>query len=291
MYTTLISVAQLQALHAHGTPLAVFDCTFDLMNPDVGHTQYAEQHIAGAQHADLDQHLATHDATLRVNGGRHPLPQRDVFAAWLQSVGLNHDTQVVVYDRNGMNYCGRLWWMLKWCGHDAVAVLDGGFQAWLAAGGAVASGEASAAATSATQAAGNFSLREPLVKLVDTASVTQHLNDGTQTIVDARGAPRYRGEVEPLDPVAGHIPGALNRPFNTNLNAEGFFKSADELRAEFAALLGNAKPEHVVHHCGSGVSAVPNVLAMEVAGLGRTALYAGSWSEWCNTPGLPCEKS
>ena len=291
MYTTLISVAQLQALHAHGTPLAVFDCTFDLMNPDAGHAQYAEQHIAGAQHADLDQHLATHDATLRVNGGRHPLPQRYVFAAWLQSMGVNHNTQVVVYDRNGMNYCGRLWWMLKWCGHDAVAVLDGGFQAWLAAGGAVASGEASAAATSATQAAGNFSLREPLVKLVDTASVAQHLNDGTQTIVDARGAPRYRGEVEPLDPVAGHIPGALNRPFNTNLNAEGFFKSADELRAEFAALLGNAKPEHVVHHCGSGVSAVPNVLAMEVAGLGRTALYAGSWSEWCNTPGLPCEKS
>jgi thiosulfate/3-mercaptopyruvate sulfurtransferase len=117
------------------------------------------------------------------------------------------------------------------------------------------------------------------------------LGDGTQTIVDARGAPRYRGEVEPLDPVAGHIPGALNRPFNTNLNADGFFKSADELRAEFAALLGNAKAETVVHHCGSGVSAVPNVLAMEVAGLGPTALYAGSWSEWCNTPSLPCEKS
>jgi thiosulfate/3-mercaptopyruvate sulfurtransferase len=117
------------------------------------------------------------------------------------------------------------------------------------------------------------------------------LNDGSQTLIDARGAPRYRGEVEPLDPVAGHIPGALNRPFNTNLNAKGFFKSADELRAEFAALLGDAKPDTVVHHCGSGVSAVPNVLAMEVAGLGRTALYAGSWSEWCNTPSLPCKRS
>jgi thiosulfate/3-mercaptopyruvate sulfurtransferase len=290
MYTTLISVAQLKALQTNGTPLAVFDCTFDLMNPPAGHAQYVEQHIAGSQHADLDQHLATHDATLRVNGGRHPLPQREVFAAWLQSVGVNHDTQVVVYDRNGMNYCGRLWWMLKWCGHDAVAVLDGGFQAWVAAGGSVASGEATAT-SGATQPAGNFAVREPLLKLVDTATVFLHLGDGTQTIVDARGAPRYRGEVEPLDPVAGHIPGALNRPFNTNLNADGFFKSADELRAEFAALLGSANPDTVVHHCGSGVSAVPNVLAMEVAGLGRTALYAGSWSEWCNTPGLPCEKS
>jgi len=285
MYTTLISTAQLQALQTSGAPLAVFDCTFDLMNPAAGHAQFVEQHLAGAQHADLDEHLATHDPALRVNGGRHPLPQREVLAAWLQSVGVNTDTQVVVYDRNGMNYCGRLWWMLKWCGHDAVAVLDGGLQAWVAAGGAVASGEA------AQSANGNFALREPLVKLVDTQTMAQHLNDGQQTIIDARGAPRYRGEVEPLDPVAGHIPGALNRPFNTNLNADGFFKSADELRTEFAALLGNVKAEHVVHHCGSGVSAVPNVLAMEVAGLGRTALYAGSWSEWCNTPGLPCEKS
>jgi thiosulfate/3-mercaptopyruvate sulfurtransferase len=285
MFTTLISVAQLQTLKANGTPLAVFDCTFDLMNPAAGHAQFAEQHIAGAQHADLDLHLATHDASKRVNGGRHPLPQREVFADWLQSVGLNHNTQVVVYDRNGMNYCGRLWWMLKWCGHEAVAVLDGGFQAWVAAGGEIASGEALA------HTRGDFALRTPLVTLVHTTTVAQHLNDGTQTIVDARGAPRYRGEVEPLDPVAGHIPGALNRPFNTNLNADGFFKTADELRAEFATLLGNAKPDTVVHHCGSGVSAVPNVLAMEVAGLGRTALYAGSWSEWCNTAGLPCEKS
>ena len=285
MYTTLISVDQLQALQTSGKPLLVFDCTFDLMNPPAGHAQYTEQHIAGAYHADLDQHLATHEADQRVNGGRHPLPQREIFAAWLRSVGVNHDTQVVVYDRNGLNYCGRLWWMLKWCGHDAVAVLDGGLQAWTAAGGAVSTGE------EAARAPGNFALRDPLVKLLDTATVSAHLNDGTQTIVDARGAPRYRGEVEPLDPVAGHIPGALNRPFNTNLNTQGFFKSADELRAEFASLLGDAKSETVVHHCGSGVSAVPNVLAMEVAGLGRTALYAGSWSEWCNTPGLPCEKS
>lgn len=285
MYTTLISVAQLQALQHNATPRMVFDCTFDLMQPALGHQQYLEQHIAGAWHADLDQHLATHDEAKRVNKGRHPLPQREVFAQWLASGGVTPDTQVVVYDRNGMNYCGRLWWMLKWCGHNAVAVLDGGLQAWVAAGGAVASG------AETPRASANFVLKEPLVTLVDTATVAAHLNDGQQTIVDARGAPRYRGEVEPLDPVAGHIPGALNRPFNTNLNAHGFFKSAAQLREEFSALLGSRAASTVVHHCGSGVSAVPNVLAMEVAGLGPTALYAGSWSEWCNTPGLPCEKS
>lgn len=285
MYTTLISVAQLQALQNSHAPCRVFDCTFDLMQPALGHQQYLENHIAGASHADLDQHLATHDETKRVNKGRHPLPQREVFAQWLASVGVSNDTQVVVYDRNGMNYCGRLWWMLKWCGHEAVAVLDGGLQAWVAAGGAIASG------LEASHDNGHFALKEPLIRLVDTQTVATHLKEGQQTLVDARGAPRFRGEVEPLDPVAGHIPSALNRPFTTNLNEQGFFKSPAQLREEFESLLGSRDATTVVHHCGSGVSAVPNVLAMEVAGLGRTALYAGSWSEWCNTPGLPCEKS
>ncbi len=284
MYTTLISVAQLQALQ-NSASLKVFDCTFDLMQPARGHQQYLEQHIAGALHADLDAHLATHDADKRVNGGRHPLPQREVFAQWLASVGVTNDTQVVVYDRNGMNYCGRLWWMLKWCGHDTVAVLDGGLQAWVNAGGATTSG------AEVPPNKSHFELNEPLMRLVDTHTVASHLKDGQQTLLDARAAPRFRGEVEPLDPVAGHIPGALNRPFNTNVNEQGLFKPAAQLREEFQALLGSRDASTVVHHCGSGVSAVPNVLAMEVAGLGRTALYAGSWSEWCNTPGLPCEKS
>ena len=280
MYTTLISVAQLQALQHSTLALRIFDCSFDLAQPHAGHAQFLQEHIAGARHADLDQHLSTHQDALRVNGGRHPLPQREVFVQWLQSEGVSNDTQVVVYDRNGMNYCGRLWWMLKWCGLDAVAVLDGGLQAWKAAGAALTSGEA------ALCEAGQFTLRDALVKLVDTRTVAANLGDA-QTIIDARGAPRYRGEVEPLDPVAGHIPGALNRPFNTNLNAEGFFKSPEQLRQELTQLLGHRNAQQVVHHCGSGVSAVPNVLAMEVAGLGRTALYAGSWSEWCSTPNLP----
>ena len=172
--------------------------------------------------------------------------------------------------------------MLKWCGHEAVAVLDGGLPAWVAAGGAVATGAALPVAPVA------FPLREPLLTLKHTADVSANLGRPAQTIVDARAPARYKGETEPFDPVAGHIPGALNRPFNSNFNAQGFMKSPAELRAEFEALLMGRSADSVVHHCGSGISAVPNVLAMEVAGLGRTALYAGSWSEWCNTPGLPC---
>jgi thiosulfate/3-mercaptopyruvate sulfurtransferase len=285
MYTTLISVTQLQTLQSQSAPVLVIDCSCDLMQPAVGPQQFQDQHIAGALYADLNDNLSAQDADQAVNAGRHPLPRREVFVQWLQSLGLTHDMQVVVYDRNGMNYCGRLWWMLKWCGHNAVAVLDGGLQAWLAAGGATAAGAA------VTRSPSQFALQAPLVTLVDTAAVASRLNQADQTLIDARGAPRFRGEVEPIDPVAGHIPGALNRPFNSNLTEQGFFKSPEVLRAEFTTLLNGRAPQSVVHHCGSGVSAVPNVLAMEVAGLGRTALYAGSWSEWCNTPGLPCEKS
>ena len=286
MFTTLISVKDLQTLRASTADCVVFDCTFELAKPSAGDEKYLEQHIAGDLRADLEKHLSTHDDAQRANGGRHPLPKPEVFAAWLRSMGVNDTTQVVVYDRNGVNYCGRMWWMLKWCGHTATAVLDGGLQAWNAAGGEVATGNS----TPNHAKAGNFSVRTPLLPLVDTATVAANLKT-TQTLIDARAPARFRGEVEPLDPVAGHIPGALNRLYSTNLNEQGFFKSPSELREEFALLLNGRQPNTVVHHCGSGVSAIPNVLAMEIAGLGPTGLYAGSWSEWCNTPGLPCEKS
>jgi thiosulfate/3-mercaptopyruvate sulfurtransferase len=279
MYTTLISVAQLQS-----TSAVIMDCSADLAKPEAGRQQFEEQHIANALFADINTDLATHDTALAINGGRHPLPSREHFAKWLGSCGISEHTQVVVYDRQGMNFCGRLWWMLKWCGHEAVAVLDGGLPAWVAAGGAVATGAALPVAPVA------FPLRKPLLTLKHTADVSANLGRPAQTIVDARAPARYKGETEPFDPVAGHIPGALNRPFNNNLNAQGFMKSPTELRAEFEALLMGRSAESVVHHCGSGISAIPNVLAMEVAGLGRTALYSGSWSEWCNTPGLPCAK-
>ncbi|PZQ65114.1 MAG: sulfurtransferase [Variovorax paradoxus] len=294
-HTTLISVSQLQALTDAKAPLRIFDCTFDLMKPEAGPAQYLDAHIPGAVYANLDtdlsarhghpgphgQVLVAQEADKPASGGRHPLPSREKFAAWLSSVGLSNDMQAVVYDRNGANYCGRLWWMLKWMGHDAVAVLDGGLQAWQAAGLPVNTGEEPAHFQT------NFVPGAPLVRLVDTKTVAAGLDDPAQTLIDARAAPRYRGEVEPLDPIAGHIPGALNRPFADNLAADGRFKPAEQLRAEFEALLAGRDPATVVHHCGSGVSAVPNVLAMQIAGLGTPALYAGSWSEWSNTPGLP----
>ena len=280
MYSTLISVEQLKAISA-----VVIDCSADLAKPEAGRAQFEEQHIAGALFADINTDLATHDPALAVNGGRHPLPSREHFALWLGACGISEHTQVVVYDRQGMNYCGRLWWMLKWCGHEAVAVLDGGLQAWAGAGGALASGPA----LPVTQA--EFTLREPLLVFKHTAEVFAAMGRPAQTLVDARSAARYKGETEPFDPVAGHIPGALNRPFNTNLNAQGFMKSPAELAAEFTVLLNGRDASSVVHHCGSGISAIPNLLAMEVAGLGTTALYAGSWSEWCNTPGLPCAQT
>lgn len=280
-YTHLISVDELKALQASGAPLLVFDCSSELGNPDKADAMFAEKHIAGAVQAHLERDLSAHDPANAVNGGRHPLPKRELFAQTLQALGFDNAMQAVVYDRNGANYCGRLWWMLKWAGHDAVAVLDGGLQAWEAAGGAVESGPAP------RRARGQFALKPALRRLVHTDEVLQQLGRPTQTLIDARGAARYRGETEPLDPVAGHIPGALNRPFTDNLGADGRFKPREQLQAEFDALLAGRDAVGVVHHCGSGVSAVPNVLAMELAGYPPAALYGGSWSEWSRTPGLP----
>ena len=291
MFHLLISAAELQALQAAGKPLMVFDCSFDLADPAAGERQYRQAHIPGAVFAHLDHALSAKGApgpdgrpTVppdAASGGRHPLPSREKFAIWLSSVGFANDMQAVVYDRNGANYCGRLWWMLRWAGHRAAAVLDGGLQAWQAAGGAVTDREEPAHFQS------NFQLAAPLASLVSAAEVAAALGSPAQTVVDARAAPRFRGEVEPLDPVAGHIPGALNRPFALNTAADGRFKPASELRREFEALLAGRDPRGVVHQCGSGVSAIPNLLAMEVAGLGPTALYAGSWSDWCSDPARP----
>lgn len=297
-YTTLISPAQLQALQASGQPTMVFDCSFDLSTPSAGYAQFLSAHIPAAVHADLDQHLsARHGAPGKdgqvhtaqtdqpASGGRHPLPSRERFAQWLSSVGFRNDMQAVVYDRQGCNFCGRLWWMLKWAGHDAVAVLDGGLPAWLAHGGASHQGE------EPHHFQTNFALQDSLRSLVSANEVAQRLQAASPpTIVDARAPARYRGEVEPLDPVAGHIPGALNRPFTDNIALDGRFKPKELLRAEFDALLQGHDPASVVHQCGSGVSALPNLIAMEIAGFAPTQLFAGSWSEWCSDPTRPVAK-
>ncbi len=286
MYNTLISVAQLQALQASGKPLMVFDCSFELSQPSAGDAQYAQAHVPGAVRADLDRHLSAHGAPDAASGGRHPLPQRERFAAWVGAMGLTPATQAVAYDRQGVTYCGRLWWLLKWLGHDAVAVLDGGFAAWQASGAALDSG-VPATLASAKDSAQKYPLAQSEWPLVDINSVAERLGTPGQSIIDARGAARFRGEVEPLDPVAGHIPGALNRPFSDNLDAQGYFKTPAQLRAEFDTLLGGRDPASVVHQCGSGVSATSNVIAMALAGYRPTALYAGSWSEWCSDPSRP----
>ena len=297
-YTTLISALQLQALQASGHPVMVFDCSFDLGNPAAGRQQYLASHIAGAVYADLDQNLsARHGAPGKdgqvhtaqtdrpASGGRHPLPSRERFVQWLSSVGFRNDMQAVVYDRQGCNYCGRLWWMLKWAGHDAVAVLDGGLAHWVAHDGATTQGEEAAHFQS------NFELKPSLRQLISADELEKSLHTADNfTIVDARAPARYRGEVEPLDPVAGHIPGALNRPFTDNIALDGRFKPKELLRAEFEALLQGNNPENVIHQCGSGVSALPNLIAMEIAGFRPTTLFAGSWSEWCSNPQRPIAK-
>ena len=292
--TPLISALALQAQLADKQPLRIFDCSFDLANPHAGHDQYLAAHLPGAVYADLDRHLSARHgvsghhgvitasgADAPASGGRHPLPNREKFATWLSQVGFANDMQAVVYDRNGNNYCGRLWWMLKWVGHARVAVLDGGLRAWQAAGGKISSGAEPAHFQS------GFGLRAPLVRLVDANAVRAQLGQTSQVLIDARAPARYRGEVEPLDPVAGHIPGALNRPFATNFDPDGRFKPPAQLRAEFEALLEGRAADSVVHQCGSGVSALPNMVAMEIAGLKDTALYAGSWSDWCSDPDRP----
>lgn len=266
VYTTLISTAQLATLQASGQAFMVFDCSFDLGQPSAGRQQYEQTHIQGAVYADLEHDLSakhgmpSSDGTVAVSqadqpasGGRHPLPSRERFAVWLSSVGFSNDMQAIVYDRNGANFCGRLWWMLKWAGHDNVAVLDGGLQAWQAAGLPVAQG------AQAGHFQTSFSLRPPLRRLLSADQVLASLGSPSQTVIDARAPARYRGEIEPLDPVAGHIPGALNRPFSDNLAADGRFKPRELLRAEFLQLLGDHPAQSAVHQCGSGVSAVPNL--------------------------------
>jgi len=284
-YTTLIDAPALQALLQSGTTVRVFDCSFDLMQPHAADTLYADGHVPGAQQLHLDRDLSEHrPQAARNSGGRHPLPTREAFAATLRRRGLNRGEQVVVMDRQGGFYAGRAWWMLKWCGHEAVAVLDGGWAAWTVAGGAVATGAAEPVPP------GDFVASPSTAPVCDTATLHQRLGAPDQLVLDARATARFRGDTEPLDPVAGHIPGALNRPFTDNFGPDGRFKPAAQLRQEFLALLQGRPATAVVHHCGSGVSAIPNLLAMEVAGLGRTALYPGSWSEWCRTPGLPCAR-
>ena len=273
--TPLVSPEQLlAALAADATP-AIIDCSFDLADVVAGERAFAAGHLPGAVYANLDHDLA---GTKTGRNGRHPLPARADWAATLARLGVTPARAVVVYDAQGGMYAARAWWMLLWAGHRSVSVLDGGIAAWKAAGGALEAG-----AVTPVAAPSAYALGDSLVASVDADALLKSL--GRVTLLDARAGERYRGEVEPLDKRAGHIPGARSRFFKDNLDPQGRFKPAAELRAAFEAF--GAAPTQVVHQCGSGVTACHNLLAMEVAGLSGSALYPGSWSEWSADPARP----
>jgi thiosulfate/3-mercaptopyruvate sulfurtransferase len=322
--TTLISAQALMALIAGGLRPVIIDCSFDLTDGAAGARSFAEAHLPGAHYAHLERDLSGPKSPRgAIEGGRHPLPSPAAFAATLGAWGVAPTTPVVVYDRQGATFAARAWWMLRWLGHGAVAVLDGGLQAWQAAGGALAhgadaaepagqasatadgpasaalAGPASAAAAAAGPyplpaglgiaiGAGDTGVASPAVSglampTIDAATLLGR--PGRMTVIDARAGERFRGESEPLDARAGHIPGARNRFFKDNLGADGRFKPAAALRAAFEAF--GSPPASVVHQCGSGVTACHNLLAMEHAGLTGSVLYPGSWSEWSADPARP----
>lgn len=277
-YTTLISTDEL-APHLDDPSWVVLDCRHDLTAPVAGRSAYEAGHIPGAQFADLDNALS--DKSAGPNGkfrGRHPLPERTAFVETLRGWGINHGSQVIAYDAHGGMFAARLWWMLRWVGHEAVAVLDGGLQVWQA-GGRPLSTEAM------QRPCGNIEPRPSLAQTVDADTLLAHLHHPDWTILDARAPDRFRGENETLDPVGGHIPGARNRFFKDNLQENGCFKPAAQLARELSGLV--AQPVTAVMQCGSGVTACHNLLALEIAGLHGAALYPGSWSEWCADPNRP----
>lgn len=281
MFSTLIAADQLaHLLTDDAEQVVVFDCRFDLANPDKGRMAYAAGHLPGALYADLNRDLSA--AVVAGVTGRHPLPDAKTFALWLAQNGVDDKTQVVAYDDSGGSYAARLWWMVRWLGHDAVAVLDGGWKQWLAEGRATET----AWPTPTPRA---FEARPRAQMVVDAAEVAAVVADGSAALLDARAADRFRGENETIDPVGGHIPTARNAAWQGNLGMDGRFLSPEALRARFAAVLpADALEEgQVIAYCGSGVTAAHTLLALEIAEIEGARLYPGSWSEWITDPARP----
>lgn len=275
-YTTLVDVATLQA-HLDDPAWLVVDVRHQLADTGYGDRVYAEGHIPGAVFLHCDRDLS---GPMTGRNGRHPLPDPEQLAQRLGDIGIGATTQVVVYDDAQGMIAGRLWWLLRWLGHDRVALLNGGLQAWQAAAGVMTN-------LLPTLSPRVFVPRQQDRLRVDADYVLERIESPHMHLIDGRAADRFRGENETIDPVGGHIPGAINRFFKDNLLADGRFKPAAELRAEWLAILAGTLPDQVVHQCGSGVSACLNMVAMEIAGLPGSKLYAGSWSEWCADRGRP----
>lgn len=278
IFNTLISCDKLVTALENDQALLLVDCSFDLTDLQAGQRAYDAGHIPGARYLHLEHALSSAKTG---RNGRHPLPSRETFARTMSTLGLNADTQVVAYDNAGGMYAARLWWMLRWVGHQAVAVLDGGIASWKASGHLLSTD------TPTALPVGNFSLTPSLVVTVSYDEVKANIDRQEQLVVDARAPDRFRGENETMDPVGGHIPGARNRLFKDNLGSDGRFKAAIQLRQEFDAITGGRPAGQLINQCGSGVTACHNLLALEVAGLHGAALYPGSWSEWSAQPGAP----
>jgi thiosulfate/3-mercaptopyruvate sulfurtransferase len=276
MYTTLIDPVSLMS-EMHDPSWVVLDARFDLTAPAKGEALYREGHIPGARYVSLDADLSGPKIGTT---GRHPLPDPSTAAAAFGRLGIGNDTQVVVYDADAGSFAARVWWMLRWLGHDQVAVLDGGLAAWTRAGLALSDDVEQWQPATLTP-------RLDAAARVRVGDVLPHVAQPGHVLVDARAADRFRGENETLDPVAGHIPGAVNRFFQLNLTPEKTFKTPEALRAEWAPIVGGTDAANVVMYCGSGVTACHNLLALEHAGLPGARLFAGSWSEWCADPARP----
>lgn len=279
VFDTLIKAVALRALIDSGSPLVILDASFDLADVGAGEAAYRAAHLHGAQYVHLERDLS---GAKTGRNGRHPLPDRAAFAATVGRLGITPSTQVVIYDRQGAMFAARVWWMLRWLGHAPVAVLDGGLAAWQAAGFQVDDDAVGVQPQAAYPIGAEAS---PLVSTIDADTLQRRL--GGVALIDARPPERFRGDIEPLDAQAGHIPGARNRFFKDNLAADGGFKPAEVLRAELLPLIGARPASEVVSQCGSGVTACHNLLALAVAGFDGAALYPGSWSEWSSDPDRP----
>lgn len=275
-HTTLVSTADVAA-HLGDPRWVVVDCRYDLNETAVGERLYEEAHVPGAQYAHLGRDLS---GPVTGGNGRHPLPTPDAMSATFGSLGITRDSQVVAYDHDTSMYAVRLWWMLRYLGHERVAVMDGGFSKWLREGRTTRGGRESREATRFEGAPRNDSL----VLVVEMARL---VSTRAARLIDARSPERYRGEVEPIDARAGHIPGAVNHHYQRNVNADGTFLPREELRRQLAATLGSRPASAAVVYCGSGVTACHLLLALEHAGLGEARLYAGSWSEWSSDAARP----
>jgi thiosulfate/3-mercaptopyruvate sulfurtransferase len=273
------SVVDADALRQNlGSPdWRVIDCRYDLLRPDAGERAHAEGHIAGAVFAHLERDLSSPKTA---HSGRHPLPDPDRLAESFRRWGIDSDTQIVAYDANGGQYAGRLWWLARWLGHDHVALLDGGWQAAIKAG-------LMTKAVESRPARGRFERSRAREQAVEVGAVQAARINPEWLVVDARAPDRYAGQNETIDPIGGHIPGAVNRFWQSNLQPDGSFKPAEQLRSEFEALFGARAPEHVIIQCGSGVTACHHLVALQRAGITGAKLYPGSWSEWIADPTRP----